>query len=251
MHRQSARYDVIGVSYATTRRPEPRIATAITAALGDAASVVNVGAGTGSYEPTGRQVVAVEPLMTMIAQRLASAAPVVQASAEALPFPNDAFDAATAFMTIHHWPDQEQGLRELRRVARQRVLVLTADLAFVDRFWLVQAYLPEVAALNRARFLPLHRIMATLGADEARVVPVPRDCTDAFLGAYWGRPELYLDLQNWKGMSELARLGERLVRSRLQRLAEDLHSGTWDRTYGELRSREALDLGIRLILAEY
>jgi SAM-dependent methyltransferase len=251
MRGQTARYNVIGAGYVTTRRTDPRIAAAITAALGDAASVVNVGAGAGSYEPTDRPVVAVEPSATMIAQRPIGAGPVVQAVAEQLPFADGAFAAATAFMTIHHWPDQERGLQELRRVARQRALVLTADLAFADTFWLVRDYLPEVAAVNRARFLPLARIMAALGAEEARVVAVPRDCTDAFLGAYWGRPELYLDLANWVGMSELARLGKRLVRSRLQRLAEDLHAGTWDRTYGELRAREALDLGLRLIVAEY
>lgn len=244
----AARYDEIGRSYATTRRPDARIAAAIDAALGDVTSVVNVGAGTGSYEPTDRRVVAVEPSRVMLAQRPPGSALAVQAVAERLPFTDGAFDAATAFMTIHHWPDQEQGLRELRRVARQRVVVLTWDPAFARGFWLTRDYLPEILALDVPIFRPVPQIAATLGGGLAQPLPIPHDCTDGFLGAYWQRPEAYLEPPVRAGISALARLGEAVLRPGLQRLADDLRSGAWDRVHGHLREVEALDLGYRLIV---
>jgi SAM-dependent methyltransferase len=188
-------YDTIGRGYAQQRRPDPRIAAQVTAALGGACSVLNVGAGAGSYEAQDRRVVAVEPSAVMLAQRTPSAAPAVQARAEALPFPDRAFDAVMAVLTLHHWADRARGLAECARVARERVVLLTWDPA-ADGFWLVQDYFPEFMEADRRQFPGIPVYVEAFG-QSARVqvapVPVPRDCVDGFLGAYWARPEAYLD----------------------------------------------------------
>ena len=186
-----ALYDAIGRGYAGIRKPDPRIAKAIRRALGDADSVVNVGAGTGSYEPPDRYVVAVEPSMTMIAQRPARSAPVVQATAMSLPFKNDSFDAALAVLTVHHWPDKALGLGELRRVARRRVVVLTWDPAW-SGFWLTD-YFPEVLDINRPLFPAISDFGHAFGSVTVETIPIPHDCTDGFLGAHWRRPAAHLD----------------------------------------------------------
>jgi hypothetical protein len=248
MSGSATRYDQIGYGYGSVRRPDARLAAGIATALGDATSVVNVGAGTGSYEPTDRRVVAVEPSCVMLAQRPPGSAPAVQAVAERLPFTDGAFDAATAFMTIHHWPDQEQGLREPRRVARQRVVVLTWDPVFARGFWLTRYYLPEILALDVSIFRPVPQIVASLGGGLVQPAPIPHDCTDGFLGAYWRRPEAYLEPHVRAGISPLARLGEAVLLPDLQRLADDLRSGAWDRANGHLRHLETLDLGYRLVV---
>ena len=237
-------YDRIGREYAARREPDPRIADAILRALGNAGSVVNVGAGAGAYEPSDRQVVAVEPSMTMIAQRATGPAAVVQASATSLPFGNDSFDAALAVLTVHHWPDQRLGLSELRRVARDRIVVLTWDRA-APGFWLTD-YFPEILDIDRRIFASLDDFEQTLGAVAVETVPIPHDCTDGFLGAYWRRPAAYLDERVRSAISTFSRLSG--IKPGLDRLDADLASRDWERRYGELLEKTELDLGYRLII---
>lgn len=242
----TALYDTLGQGYSAHRRPDPRIAALIEDALGDARSVVNVGAGAGSYEPRGRALLAVEPSSVMIAQRAAGAAPVVKASAMRLPFPDGAFDAALAILTVHHWPDRAQGLRELRRVARRRVVLLTSDTSRL-RFWLLD-YFPGILDLD-ARSMPrLEELEAALGPCQVREVPVPHDCCDGFLGAWWRRPHAYLDPGVRGAISVFAQLPD--VPSGVEALARDLASGAWNDRYGELLQRESLDVGYRLVRAD-
>jgi len=242
-------YDRIGRSYARHRRPDRRIAARILAALGDAGSVVDVGAGTGSYEPRDRFVVAVEPSHVMVAQRWPGAAPVVRGTAEALPFGDGEFDAAMALLTVHHWTDFGRGLAEMRRVARRRVVVLTWDREVVaDAFWLARDYFPEVRETERG-LATLDEIVAALGTCTVAAVPVPHDCTDGFFGAYWRRPEAYLDPDVRASISGLARLDETTIRRAIERLAADLASGDWDRRHGHLRALEEIDLGYRLVVS--
>lgn len=242
----SSVYDTIGLDYARLRRPDPRIAAALEAALGSAETVVNVGAGAGSYEPAGRRITALEPSAEMIRQRLASAAPAVRGRAEALPFPDGAFDAAMAVLTVHHWSDQAQGLRELRRVARGPVVILTFDPAFRG-FWLAD-YIPELVALDEAQMPPLDAYAEALGPVEVAPVPIPHDCADGFLAAYWRRPAAYLDPRVRAAMSSFWALGD--VSEALRRLEADLNSGAWARRHGELPELEELDCGYRLVVAQ-
>ena len=214
-------------------------------ALGDATSVVNVGAGTGSYEPVDRRVVAVEPARTMIRQRIPGGVPVVQASAGALPFPDRAFAAGLAVLTIHHWPDRPRGLGELARVA-SRCVALTWDPSSPG-FWLTEEYFPELLAIDRAIFPSLTELERAWGALDVRVVPVPHDCVDGFTGAFWRRPDAYLDPAVRAGMSTFMRL--RTVEPGVARLRRDLADGTWLRRHGDLLDRPELDLGYRLIVA--
>ncbi|HEX4994408.1 MAG TPA: class I SAM-dependent methyltransferase [Methylomirabilota bacterium] len=239
-------YDTIGVGYRALRRPDPRIAAAIVSALGPAASVLNVGAGAGSYEPADRRVVAVEPSREMIRQRPAGAAPVVQASATALPFRAGAFDAALAVLTVHHWPDRARGLAELRRVARDRVVILTWE-PDAAGFWLVEDYFPELVAIDRAIFPTRDELEHSLGPVELRPLPIPHDCVDGFLGAYWRRPRAYLDPAVRGAISTFSKLGD--VAAGLARLRNDLEDGTWSRRHGPLLERAELDLGYRLVVA--
>lgn len=238
-------YDAIGRGYREFRVPDPRIATAVGAALGAARSVVNVGAGAGSYEPADRDVVAVEVSRTMIVQR-ASVIPVVQASATALPFASDAFAAALAILTVHHWPDRRRGLEEMARVARDRVVILTWDPGFTG-FWLVEDYFPEIAEIDRRIFPTLDELTGAFGAFEIRTVMVPADCTDGFLGAYWRRPEAYLDAAVRGAMSTFTKIAG--VDEGVERLRRELADGTWERRHGEVLSPNELDLGYRLVIA--
>lgn len=244
-----ALYDTIGKGYAQLRRPDPRIHTQIVRALDSAASVVNVGAGTGSYEPTDRRVIAVEPSAEMIRQRPAGSAPVVRADATMLPFGDDAFDAALAVLTIHHWPDPIAGLRELRRVARSRVVVLTHFIRSLEHFWLVSDYFPETIDEDLVRFPMEDQIRQTLDVIDIETVPVPHDCVDGFLACYWARPEAYLDKAVRSGMSIFLLLDPSLVAERIRRLEADLTSGAWDDRYGHLRSLSEYDWGYRLVIA--
>ena len=212
---------------------------------------MNVGAGTGNYEPEGREVTAVEPSDAMIAQRRAGAAPAVRAAAELLPFESSSFDAAMAVMTLHHWRDRKAGLVELRRVARDRVVILTWDPAQAAASWLQADYLPEVNALDSMRFPPPAEIAALLGGrTDIRVVPIPRDCEDGFLEAYWARPEAFLDPAVRAGTSALAQLPAAILDPALGRLRGDLESGEWHRRHGHLLELEELDLGYRLLVTE-
>jgi SAM-dependent methyltransferase len=243
-------YDRIGVRYATTRRADPRIAAVIATALGDSRTLVNVGAGAGAYEPIDRRVVAVEPSRAMINQRPVGAALCIQAIAEHLPLRDRAVDASLAVLTLHHWTDQAAGLAELRRVARRRVVVLTWDPASRGAFWLTSDYFPEMVALDIPRFQPLAELARSLGPLRTIPVPIPHDCRDGFLGAYWRRPEAYLDAAVRDGISSFAQLPLEQVRQGLARLASDLSSGRWETRHGALRNRESLDLGYRLLVAE-
>ncbi len=242
----SAAYDTIGIDYARLRQPDPRIAARIEAALGDAKTVLNVGAGTGSYEPVGREVTALEPSAEMIRQRPVGSAPVVQGSAEALPFADKSFDAVLAVLTVHHWANQSQGLNELRRVARGPVVILTYDPAFRG-FWLAGDYLPALAALDDAKMPPLSLYGEALGDVEITPVPIPHDCIDGFLCAYWRRPSAYLDARVRAAMSSFHLLGD--VSQELAALKADLASEAWEQRHGHLMELDALDCGYRLVVA--
>lgn len=215
-------------------------------ALGSAATVINVGAGAGSYEPTDRQVLAVEPSVTMLGQRAPDAAPAVRATAEALPCGDGRFDVALASLTVHHWRDPVAGLAELRRVARRQV-VLTWDVEVMARYWLVADYLPEIAVRER-RLATVDTVLSVLDGAEVRVVEVPWDCTDGFLAAYWRRPAAYLDDGVRAGMSGVAALPDTVVEPAMARLADDLRTGAWAHRHGDLLSRDTLDVGYRLVI---
>jgi SAM-dependent methyltransferase len=239
-------YDTIGVGYGSYRRPDPRIAAAIMRALGELAPIVNVGAGTGSYEPADRPVVAVEPAMTMIRQRQARTIPVVQASATHLPFRDGAFAAALAVLTVHHWPDRMRGLAEFARVARHRLVIATYDPAAAG-FWLIEDYFPAIREIDRLSMPSLEEFRRALGPVDVRALPIPHDCTDGFLGAYWRRPYAYLDPGVRRAISAFAKIPH--IDTGLTRLRADLANGTWARRYGHLLHQEALDLGYRLVIA--
>jgi SAM-dependent methyltransferase len=239
-------YDTIGATYTVTRRTEPRIAAQVWAALGDARTVLNVGAGTGSYEPSDRNVTAVEPSAVMRAQRPAGAAQCVAAIAESLPFEDRSFDAAMAFATVHHWQDPIAGLLEMRRVAR-RVVVFTCDTtdrSWRRRFWLTRDYLPEVAASRVGLASELAR---AIGA-RMEPVPIPWDCADGFFEAYWRRPEAYLDEQVRRGISVWARVGPDAEYRAVRSLRDDLASGRWAERNRDLLDLDAAELGLRLLV---
>jgi SAM-dependent methyltransferase len=245
-----ALYDRIGHGYAHTREADPRIARAIEEELGDARSVVNVGAGAGSYEPAHLEVTAVEPSRAMLDQRPPGAAPAVQAPAEELPFADDSFDAALASMTVHHWDDLERGLDEMRRVARRRIVIFTWDPEVAAESWLTAEYLPELRELDLFRFESPGALAARIGAAAVRTVPVPVDCRDGFIEAFWGRPEAYLDPKVRAGMSGMRAMDQGVVDGAMSRLAADLESGDWDRRHGHLRHEAELDLGYRVVRVE-
>ena len=241
----SALYDRIGLNYADLRHPDPRIAHQIRRALGDARTVVNVGAGTGSYEPSDMAVTAIEPSAEMNAKRRVAAQQVVQASAEDLPFADNSFDAAMAILTVHHWPDKPAGIREMRRVARGTVAILTFDPD--ARPWLTD-YLPGLADLDAKAMPRMTDYARWLGDVRIESVAVPHDCIDGYLYAYWRRPEAYLDPRIRSGSSSFWALPE--AEAGLARLADDLESGRWHDRYGELLKREDYDAGYRLVVAE-
>jgi len=243
-----ATYDRIGSGYRNVREPDPRIAARIDEALGDARTVVNVGAGTGSYEPADREVTAVEPSAAMIAQRSAAAAPVVQASAEALPFEDDSFDAAMAVLTVHHWTDLEAGLAEMQRVARRRLLILTFDPEPLRDLWIHHEYFPAMLELKSDRTSG-RRLAAELPGARNAPVLVPRDCTDHFFAALWGRPELFFDEEIVGPMWVWSRLSEEQRADGRARLAADLESGRWRERHGDLLATDELDVGLRLVIA--
>lgn len=239
-------YDTIGEGYANLRRPDPRIEAAIAAALGDARTVINIGAGAGSYEPPGRTLLAVEPSERMVLQRPKGAAPCVRAVAGALPVKNAAADAAMASLTIHHWPDWRAGLAEMRRIARRRIVLFTFD-PDADLFWLTREYVPAIADLDRKWMPKIADVAAELGPCTVTPVPVPHDCTDGFLGAYWRRPEAYLDTNLRSSMSSFALVD---ATSGLTKLAKDLASGAWAKANADLLTQDARDIGYRLLTWE-
>jgi SAM-dependent methyltransferase len=241
-------YDEIGKTYADTRGPDPRIAARIFDALGDARTVVNVGAGTGSYEPDDRRVMAVEPSTRMIEQRRAGAAPCVVGFAEALPFADDTFDAALASLTIHHWPDWRAGVLEMSRVARRSV-IFSFDPNRLEDFWLASEYLPEIIELDLGRFHDMVELCERMGGGRVEHISVPHDCVDGFLAAHWRRPEMYLNEGIRAGMSAFHALAPDVIDRGIAALADDLRSGAWDVKFGFLRELDEIDVGYRLVVS--
>ena len=239
-------YDALGSTYRDHRRPDERIAAAVARALGDAHTVVNVGAGTGAYEPHDRAVVAIEPSITMIRQRPRGSAPVVQASALQLPFVDGAFEAALAVLTVHHWPDRSRGLTELARVVRDRVVIVTWDPS-TSGFWLTEGYFPELVDIDRQILPTMEELRRILGAIAIYPLPIPYDCSDGFLGAYWRRPHAYLDAGIRRAISTFSKLTD--TQAGLARLRRDIEDGTWHRRYGHLLRRRELDVGYRIVVA--
>jgi SAM-dependent methyltransferase len=242
-------YDRIGIDYQLTRQPDPRIAHRITNALGDSRSVVNVGAGTGSYEPRTHRLIAVEPSATMIQQRPPGAAPAVQAIAESLPLGDGAMDSALAILTLHHWSDPHRGLAQMRRVAKKRIVILTWDQDIFEAFWLIRDYFSCIREVDRPRALAIADIVSVLGREEVLPVPVPHDCVDGFLGAFWRRPEAYLDPRVRAGISAFAAMPPRACDEGLRRLVADLETGVWQDRHRDLLRLNELDLGYRLVVA--
>ncbi|MFI0718575.1 class I SAM-dependent methyltransferase [Streptomyces sp. NPDC021224] len=239
-------YDSIGVGYRDVRRPDPRLHALISTTLKGAETVVNVGAGAGSYEPQHAAVTAVEPSQVMLDQHPGRRK--VRAGATELPFADGAFDAAMAVMTVHHWPDLARGLAELRRVSRRQV-VFTWDPAHEPRLWLIDEYVPEIRAMEFARFTPVAEVAAALGAHTVLPFPVPHDFTDGFQAAYWRRPERYLDPAVRRANSTFATMSPAVVEPAMSRLQDDLDSGAWHRRHADLLDRPAMDYGYRLVVA--
>lgn len=242
-------YDEIGARYATGRHTDARWMRPIDAALGDARSVLDVGAGTGSYEPEST-VLAVEPSLRMIGQRGRGRAPAVRAVAEGLPLRDDAVDAALAVLTVHHWTDWRRGLAELRRVARRQV-VLAYDTTMHADYWLVREYVPEIAALELARpsAADIARELGNHGPVEVTALPVPWDFRDGVFPAYWRRPWAYLDPDVRANCSALAQTDQHAVARGVERLRSDLESGAWQKRHVDLLAREELDVGFRVLVA--
>jgi hypothetical protein len=241
-------YESRGAAYATRRRPDPRIAALIHAALGDARTVINVGAGAGSYEPADRYVVAVEPSAMMRSQRPPTAVPAIDGVAEQLPFDDGVFDAAMATVTVHQWGDPVKGLAELRRVSRGPVVVLTFDGSALDALWLGE-YVPELYAAESRRYPPIQQIGAAIGGSyEVRPVPVPIDCVDGFTEAYYARPEAFLDERVRAGQSAWGFVEPAAIERGIGRLRAELESGEWDRRHGALRTQPTFTGSLRLLI---
>jgi SAM-dependent methyltransferase len=245
------RYDTIGRGYTAHRRADPRIAGAIHRALGDASSVVNVGAGAGAYEPP-QTTLAIEPSQVMIEQRPAASAPALQAYAEALPLTDDVADAALAVLTVHHWSDLAAGLAELRRVARRRIVIFTWRPERLATYWLSD-YVPSGSGLDGRPAMSVEAIVALLPGTQITVnpVPIPHDCADGFAAAYWRRPHAYLDAGVRAGISTLAMAEAAVLRRGLDRLAGDLDSGRWHAEHADLLDLDEFDVGYVTITAEW
>jgi SAM-dependent methyltransferase len=244
------RYDRAGRTYSLTRQPDPRIGAVIEQALHRMATVANIGAGTGSYEPSNT-VIAVEPSHVMITQRRAEAAPAVRAVAEHLPIGTDAVDAAIALLTVHHWSDLDAGVAEMIRVARRRVVILTWDDTVFRQFWLLREYLPAAAETDARLAVPITKLVSLLGTVSIQTVPVPHDCVDGFGGAYWRRPHAYLDETVRAGISMFALTPKPLLAKGLERLRVELSNGAWARRHADLLDVPQLDLGYRLLVSDF
>lgn len=244
------RYDRIGHGYAERRREDPAIAAAIRRALGDARTVVNVGAGAGSYEPADRHVIAVEPSAVMAAQRPASRVPAIRASAGDLPLFDDSVDAAMSVISVHHWDaEQERGVRELRRVARGPVVIVTYDTAISNRMWLLADYLTEAAELDARTFPSMDQLCDWLGGRVTiEALATHRDSPDHNLGSFWAHPERVLDADARAATSGFARMAPEAVERVAAALRRDLDDGTWNSRYGHLRDLDELDVGLRVVV---
>jgi SAM-dependent methyltransferase len=243
-------YDQPGIRYAARRQTDPLIAPQIYRALGDAHTVLNVGAGTGSYEPPDRFVVAVEPSAAMRAQRLVlQRNPAVNAKADALPFDDQSFEAAMALLTVHHWPDLKKGLQELRRVTRQQIVLMVFDPAALDDSWIAH-YFPELISIEKKRDHSMETLADALGGRlEIEKIRVPLDCKDGFQDAFYGRPEAFLQAEVRRAQSSWGFLPPGLEETLVQRLADDLSSGEWDKKYGHYRTQPFFEGALRLLVA--
>jgi len=243
-------YDQFGHQYASQRQTDPHIAAYVHAALAGAQTVLNVGAGAGSYEPQDRYVVALEPSAAMRAQRAAAGkTPALIGRADALPFDDQAFDASMALVTVHHWPDMQRGLRELRRVTKGPVVIMTFDPAALPEFWNA-AYFPEVIAVEQQRYPTLDFLTAALGGQcQVQAIPIPLACVDGFQEAYYGRPEAFLNPVVRRAQSAWGFVAEATQQELVQRLATDLASGEWDRQYGQLRTQPFFTGALRLLIS--
>ena len=242
-------YDRIGPGYVNHRRPDQYWIQQLHRHFQDLTTLVNIGAGTGSYEPASLAVVAVEPSPTMIKQRPENAAPVVCGIAEQLPFRNTAFDVAMAVLTVHHWFDAVRGLAEMRRVSHKQIIVTWDPIVFAKNFWLVRDYLPEIAE-RESTLTTLHQIAAEFQSPAVHILPVPSTCSDGFLGAFWCRPQAYLDHKVRGATSAFALLDTSTVNTTMQRLQDDLASGLWRHNNSDILDRTDIDLGYRLLVAE-
>jgi SAM-dependent methyltransferase len=242
-------YDSIGTRYTLGRQADPTIAEALRRVVEGADSILNVGAGTGSYEPCSQRVVAVEPSMVMIRQRSADAQPAVRGVAESLPFAARSFDAAMAVLTVHHWSDRRRGLLEMRRVARGPVVIFMADPDKIGSWWLPAEYFPATARLVESRSYPLELVADALGQIDVITVPIPANCRDGFEGAYWKRPHAFLDPAVWGSMSALQMIPESDRVAGMTRLAQDLESGEWESRFGHLAALDHFDVGYRLVVS--
>ncbi len=243
-------YDRLGRHYSDVRRADPRFAAAIWTALGDARTVLNVGAGAGSYEPTDREVIAVEPSPVMIAQRPPGAVAALPGVAEALPLADRSVDATMGVFTMQHWDDVERGLAEVLRVTRERIVLLTLDVEATAAMWLCREYAPEIIEHDRETFPTIAQLKATLPKVTVETLSVPSDCSDGFCVALWSRPEAHLDPAVRRCSSIWHLLPDAVVERVVAELGRDLESGEWDRRHGHLREQAALDVGLRLVRAE-
>lgn len=244
-----ANYGRIGNDYRKYRRPDPHIAAAINAALGDAMTVLNVGAGAGSYEPSDRKVTAVEPSASMRDQRPPHLARAIDATAERLPFVDDCFDASMATFTVHQWHDKAAGLAGMRRVTRGPVVILSCDPTLLDRFWLAE-YAPEAIAVEARRYPRMETIAEGLGGDvQITSVDIPLECTDGFSEAYYGRPERLLDPGARLANSAWSFVEPGTEERFIEKLSGDLGDGTWDRRFGHLRTQPCFDGSLRLVIS--
>jgi len=243
-----ADYARIGPGYAAIRQPDPRIEAAVWRALGDARTVLNVGAGAGSYEPFDRDVTAVEPSASMRAQRPAHRVDAINATSDSLPFPDDTFDASMASVTVHQWPLRAQGLAEMRRVTRGPIVLLTFDPVPPQHWWQLD-YIPELYQVEGARMPAIETLVAELGGRaEVRTIPIPVDCIDGFGQAFFGRPERTLEPEVRRAMSAWSFVDDDAVARYERDLADDLASGVWDERWGHLRTLPEFDGGLRLVI---
>jgi SAM-dependent methyltransferase len=244
-------YAVIGAGYATRRRTDPRLAARVHAALGHAVTVLNVGAGAGSYEPTDRRVIPVEPSEAMRSQRPPGLARAIDARAEALPLDDKSVDAAMAIITVHQWQDLEAGLRELHRVTRGPIVVVTFDGDALDRFWLAD-YAPELIAAERRRYPAIDLLVERLSTPNRRAtvetLPIPIDCVDGFTEAFYARPERFLDPDVTRAQSAWSFVGPEAKQRFTQQLADDVRTGRWDDRYRAWRTMPAFEGSLRMIV---
>jgi len=244
-------YDKLGQNYSSYRQTDPGIAEYVNNALGDAKTVLNVGAGAGSYEPNDRYVIAVEPSLVMRKQRIKNDLfPAINARGDELPFDDNSFDATMAMITIHHWPDIDKGLKELRRVTKDQVIIMTFDPDKLDNFWNAD-YFPELIAVEKARYPTIEFIKKSLGGtSEVVPIPIPLNCVDGFQEAFYGRPEAFLEKEVRLSQSAWGFLSDEVQNALVKRLKDDLKSGEWDRKYGHFRSEPTFTCALRMIIRD-